>query len=95
MYLKGLYDAMFLRIKKTLVTSWDPIAICSEAGAQDEYDSFIPTILDLMNKGANPEVLSLYLQKIESDDFGLVPNTIRAQLVAEELIRLFSENIET
>ncbi len=92
MHQKHLYSDIFPKVKEVLISSWDPIGIRAEPSAQDEYDSFVPAFFELIEKGATTETLSLYLQKIESDDFGLVPNKVKAQIVAERLIQIFSEN---
>jgi hypothetical protein len=86
-YQKQLYSDSFSKVKAILISSWDPLGVLAEPSVQDEYDSFVPAIFELLKKGVTSEVLSAYLQRIESDDFGLAPDRAKTQIVADMLIK--------
>jgi hypothetical protein len=81
-----IFNESFLKVKTILISSWDPLGVFAESSVQDEYDSYIPAISELLRKKETSETLSQYLQKIESDDFGLIPDKIKILAVANLLI---------
>ena len=42
------------RINEVLFYVWDPIGVCNEPAARDEYDSYVPQVFSILNK-SNPE----------------------------------------
>jgi len=52
----------------------------------DEYDSYIPGIIDLLGSNCSAEQLSNYLLNIERDYMEVETNPVRATSVANNLI---------
>ncbi len=59
------------QIRHVLLNVWDPIGIKEERNAQDEYDSYLGEILDLLLRGATDEELSDRLLYFVNDRMGL------------------------
>lgn len=58
-------------IRRVLLQIWDPIGVKHVAQAQDEYDSYIGDIHDLLIAGAANEVIEAHLLGIVTDRMGL------------------------
>lgn len=61
--LVGKYDSRSVRaqIRHILLQVWDPIVIKDEPNAQDEYDSYIGELYELLVSGAADSDLIEYL----------------------------------
>ncbi|RZT29009.1 hypothetical protein EV147_5106 [Cupriavidus agavae] len=75
-----------LEIRNVLINKWDPIGIKDVPEARDEYDSYIPAILELIERGADLDVLSSYLVWVEAERIGLPVRLAIAKEVANELL---------
>lgn len=75
-----------LEIRSILINKWDPIGIKDVPEAWDEYDSYIPAILELIETGADLDVLSSYLVWVEAERIGLPVRLAIAKEVAHELL---------
>jgi hypothetical protein len=60
-------------IRQVLLEYWDPIGIKDEPNAQDEYDSYLGGIYELLIGGATDEELSNHLWKIIEERLNLHP----------------------
>jgi len=77
-------------IHDILIKLWDPIGIKNEPQAQNEYDSYIPAILQLVQVQATIETLASYLYGIETQWMGLRGNRDHAQIIAQFLSATYS-----
>lgn len=71
---------------------WDPIGVQREITAQDEYDSYLPEIVRLLDGGTTTGQLAARLSDIASLEMGLVKVEQRDRFVAEQLLRLLPED---
>lgn len=78
-------------IRRILMEEWDPIGVADEPFAQDEYDSYIPTIYRLLVEGADEYGIAWCLQQIADKEIGLRPDVDRAFRAAQRLIELTKE----
>jgi hypothetical protein len=74
------------RTDEVLHYLWDPIGAAGVPSARDEYDSYLPKLLSLLNQGATHIEVAGYLITIEEEQMGLRPNLARASEVAEILL---------
>ncbi len=80
--------ALHQQIKDVLLTEWDPVGVQAIPEAQDEYDSYIPTIHSmLISRKPTYEVFE-YLMWLETEHMGLTADRQRTQSIAEMLAGL-------
>ena len=77
---------LYEKIRRILMDSWDPIGVSKVINAQDEYDSYIPQILELLRKRCTVEEMVAHIRQIEIDSMGLRHNEQRARKTAENLL---------
>jgi hypothetical protein len=82
--LAGLKD----KVRLILLNEWDPIGIQDEPGAQDEYDSYVSLICEMICSGKTIEELYLHLRSIECDCIGLDGGEIHTKSIANKLSKL-------
>jgi hypothetical protein len=75
----------FDAIRKVLHTEWNPIG-CGVP--EDEYDSYIPSIYQLLRSRADATRLADHLEKIETNSMGLTTNAENDRRVAELLLHI-------
>ena len=75
-------------IRTVLLESWDPVGVNDVPAAQDEYDSYLPSILQLLERHVSVADLARHLTDITARDMGLVAVAQRDLAVAERLLRL-------
>jgi hypothetical protein len=73
------------RVKSILNTKWDPIGVSNVTHAQDEYDSYVGSILTLIRRGADVVAIRDRLLEIETLAMGLPGDKNRATAVAVAL----------
>jgi hypothetical protein len=61
-------------IRDVLLQVWDPIGVRDEPNAQDEYDSYVPGIFELLTAGASDECLGKHLLRIVNEQMELPAN---------------------
>ena len=54
-------------IRRVLLNVWDPIGIRDEPNAQDEYDSYLGPIYELLNTAASDLKIAEYLHWVAHD----------------------------
>ena len=77
------------QIKQILLQEWDPVEIKNIQQAQDEYDSYLAHITQLLQSQASQSAIALALVQAEVD-MGLKANQSRANMVAENLLLIHS-----
>ena len=76
------------KIQKILLKEWDPIGIQDIPEAQDEYDSYIPSIYQIIQSKKTERELFDYLWWIETEHMGLSGNRRYTQTIAHKLFEL-------
>jgi hypothetical protein len=75
-------------IRRILLGEWDPIGIGTIVEAHDEYDSYIPTIYQMMQERVGIEKLALHLGKLEKITMGLKSRPKENRRVAKLLVAI-------
>ncbi|MDB5508164.1 MAG: hypothetical protein JWL93_633 [Hyphomicrobiales bacterium] len=75
---------MVQAIKDVLLHEWDPIGVCDEPKASDEYDAYIGPLMKSAKRDVN--AVSDLLLIIERSRMGLPGDQDRATRVAESII---------
>ncbi len=75
----------FMNIREVLLRYWEPI-ISNDFLPDDEYDSYIPAIMNMLESDCATEQLSDYLLDVEENWMGVEPERERTSLVARNLI---------
>jgi hypothetical protein len=67
------YESRRIRvvIRHVLMSVWDPIGIKDEPNAQDEYDSYLGGVYELLITGASEERIAEHLWWIVTERMGL------------------------
>ena len=78
--------SLYRRTDEVLHYLWDPIGVAGIPAARDEYDSYLPTVLSLLNKGAEEREIAMYLQGVARDDMGLKGNPTHSLEIAKILV---------
>jgi len=74
------------KIGDILFYDWNPIG--DHDIPKDEYDSYVSEIFNLIQSGADAELLAVYLLRIESTIIGM-PGTIEnCRLIAKKILSL-------
>jgi hypothetical protein len=58
-------------IRQVLLHDWDPIRVSEEPEAQNEYDSYVGGVYQLLASGASAQEIADHLWEIEDDRMGL------------------------
>ncbi len=77
------YD--FINIRKILLKYFEPI-ITNALLPDDEYNSYILTIINMLNSNCSTEQLSNYLLDVEKNLMSVEPDRERTSLVGRNLI---------
>ncbi len=83
------YKSAFEKIHLILIKEWDPIGVGYEPYAQDEYDSYIPTIYRLLSEGADEYKIAQHLGQLANVNIGLPTKPDRDAAVARRLREVF------
>jgi hypothetical protein len=65
---------LYRRVDKVLHFIWDPIGVSDIPLARDEYQSYVPQVVVLLNENANTERLASYLNEVVTKRMGLREN---------------------
>lgn len=84
---KGKYKELYQAIDEILWTDWDPIGV-NEIAPRDEYQSYTPTILNLIIKEADTETIAKKLFEIETQTMGVVGDINRCRNMADKIVKL-------
>ena len=78
-------------IRQALLQEWDPIGIGTITEAQDEYDSYVPSIYKMLISQKPRHEIFDYLWQLETDHMGLVGDRQATEKFAERLMRVSEE----
>ena len=73
------------------MNDWDPIEVKGIPEAEDEYDSYVPKIYNLLNHHESEKSVFDYLWEIETNYIGLSGNRKATKEVAKNLVTLRNE----
>ncbi len=78
-----------LQMRRVLLEEWDPIGIRDEPLAQDEYDSYLRHIYDLLARDASDLQIAHHLNQLETVSMGCRKRPIEKLLsVAQSLKKI-------
>ncbi|MDR1423275.1 MAG: hypothetical protein LBI92_01515 [Azoarcus sp.] len=75
-------------IKNVLMQDWDPIGVQAISGAEDEYDSYVPTLYSMLISRRPVNEVFKYLVWLEAEHMGLTVDYQRTLSIAEKLVGL-------
>ena len=78
-------------IHKVLLGEWDPIGVRDIPEANDEYDSYIPTIYKMLISDKTKNEIFDYLWWIETEHIGVSGDRQRTEQITKRLIDLYSK----
>ena len=85
----------YKRIDEVVHYIWDPIGICDEPNARDEYYGYLPGIHKATMDGCTAETMSHLLQEIVYTKMGLKPNLDRCLRASKAIISWKQRIFET
>ncbi|MFK3741253.1 hypothetical protein [Massilia sp. TN1-12] len=65
---------LYQRIDEVLHYLWDPIGVSGIPLARDEYHSYVPQVVALLNENANMQQIAGYLNEVVTKQMGLREN---------------------
>ena len=65
---------LYRRVDEVLHYLWDPIGVSGIPLARDEYQSYVPQVVRLLNENANADQVSGYLNEVVTKRMGLSEN---------------------
>jgi hypothetical protein len=79
---------LFIAVDEILCYLWDPIGVSSDGTPQtrDEYTSYVPEIVKLLEDGADAQQIADNLDRIEVEQMGLDSDKGRNRGISELLI---------
>jgi hypothetical protein len=80
------YNALVEPVRRVLLETWDPIGVATIGAPRDEYDSYIPGIISLLQQTMRPEDIAAHLDEIADARMGLRPQRGRSLLAAREIV---------
>jgi hypothetical protein len=82
-------------IRSILLKYWDPVGIGDNFKLSDEYDQFLPQIINLAVSGdVNVNAFYQFLYEIESNNMGIPNDIIRIERTAKVLDDYFRNNFD-
>lgn len=76
---------------KNLLIEWNPIGIIHLEKDDDEYDSYIPDIQEMLMRKAKFDELFDFLWWVETEHMALPGNRERTKRCAEQLVKLVNK----
>jgi urocanate hydratase len=86
MKIKGNELELYRRVDEVLRYIWDPIGICDEPAARDEYHSYLPSVFSMVRARKTPKEIADRLRDIEEKMMGLTAKKDRLLKVAGILL---------
>ena len=81
-------EKLWIDIRTILMEHWDPIGVCGESNATDEYDNYIPKIKALLKDQASVEAIMDYLDWVASERMGFTSQREKNRPAADRLIAM-------
>ncbi len=86
------YDLIAARVGEILHWDWDPIGVAGVPQARDEYDGYVPQVVQMLIERKKKEEIARHLHRIEGENMGLTVGSRpsdHVEEVAETLIDHF------
>lgn len=80
------YKALLPIVHRILLEQWDPIGVIESPEAQDEYDSYVPSVIALLINGSAEETIAAHLGRIATERMSLPSEPKREMRVARALL---------
>ena len=89
-YVEGdeLRDNLWLQVRTILMDEWDPIGVCGEPNATNEYDSYIPKIKTLLRAKSGVDAVMDFLDWVATEQMGFTSQRERSRPAALSLCKL-------
>lgn len=85
----NFYHVLIPQIRHILLALWDPIGIGHLDFMQDEYDSYIPRVLEILSAPhSHPAYMQDYLHYVEIDYMSVEPNLTKIKQTVEALWKI-------
>ena len=78
-------------IRRALIEEWDPIGVGEFPEAQDEYDSYVSDVYNLLAARRSKDDIFNYLWELETGHMGLDGDRPATERFAERLARMPQE----
>jgi hypothetical protein len=88
---KAQYDIVARRTGEIMHYIWDPIGVVHYPQARDEYDSYVPKVVEMLMTGKDASEIASHLTEIETQRMGL-SDTKRARAKALSAAKLLLEH---
>jgi hypothetical protein len=75
------------RVDEVLYYIWDPIGVSDQPCAREEYGSYVPYVLQLVEHSDDADLISADLANIVRANMGLSPDTAQCDRAANMLLR--------
>ena len=83
-----------IRIVEGILRQWDPIGVLSvEGGSEDEYDSYAPHIVSMVQNSCSVAQLSAYLSQLRTETMGVPNHEESDRRAAEKIISALCEQV--
>ena len=82
------YDKLVAEVDRILWEEWDPIGVNEIPEARDEYSSYVPGVVRLVQNGADEAQIARHLQTIEEVSITVGVYDDRRRRVASKLVAL-------
>ena len=79
----------YLRVLEVL-REWDPIGVIGY-GPQDEYDSYAPTIIRMLDAGNGVDDLTKHMVRIVAEHMGISVDKKKTRQCAQKLVDFWQE----
>jgi len=77
-------------VREILMQEWDPIGVAGIPDwPRDEYDSYIPGVFGLLQKGTNVDQLAAHLDAITAGPIGMKPDEQRSRAAATAVLEVW------
>lgn len=76
------------KVRYAVLHDWDPIGVGHVPEAKDEYDAYIPDLVQLIVQKQTEDKIFIYLWELETQHMGLVGNEIATRNFAKALHRM-------
>lgn len=80
-----------IRVREVLLKKWDPIGIQAFSEAQNEYDSYVPELCELLMRRATVNEIVTYLWWLETEHMGLPGDRQKTEGVAAYLTQMVDQ----
>jgi acetyl-CoA carboxylase alpha subunit len=78
-------------IRRALLNEWDPVGVNEIAEAQDEYDSYVPTIYKMLISRKPRHYVFDYLWQLETEHMGLTGDRQATERFVDRLMQIPEE----